>query len=230
MALEAAIGYEFKNRELLAEALTHRSALNESQGELTRDNQRLEFFGDSVISLFVSRMLLERFPASREGELSRLRASLVDEASLARLAGLIGIGDCLVLGRGESRGGGREKKSMLADAYEALIGAIYLDGGPEGVLPVIEAHFAPLMDGLAVEGKRGDFKTELQERCQSLYGSVPAYILKGENGPGHARRFSVEVFIGDRLMGKGEGKSKKEAQQAAAREAISTLAPVRENP
>ncbi len=143
--LESAIDYRFADRSILAEALTHRSFVNESGGTWVKDNQRFEFFGDAVIDFLLSRMLLERFPRSREGELTKIRASLVDEASLASLAERIGLGACLRLGRGEEKSGGREKRSLLADAYEALMAAVYLDGGIEPVQRLVEAHFARLM-------------------------------------------------------------------------------------
>ena len=221
--LESAIQYRFCNRDLLLEALTHRSFVNESGGKGAKDNQRLEFFGDAVIDFLLSRMLLDRFPDSREGELSKIRASLVDEASLALLAGKVGLGAYLKLGRGEERSGGREKRSLLADAYEALVAAVYLDGGIEPAQRLLEAHFSLLMDGRADLSSARDCKTEFQEAAHALRGSLPHYILRGITGPDHERSYTAAVFIGEDLMGEGSGSSKKEAEQAAAREGLERL-------
>lgn len=229
-ALESAIDYRFADRSLLAEALTHRSFVNESGGTWVKDNQRFEFFGDAVIDFLLSRMLLERFPRSREGELTKIRASLVDEASLACLAERIGLGACLRLGRGEEKSGGREKRSLLADAYEALMAAVYLDGGIEPVQRLVEAHFARLMaDREALSGGT-DYKTEFQEMAHALRGAAPRYVLRKVTGPDHERSFTVALFIGDELMGEGTGRSKKEAEQAAAREGIARLEKLGMNP
>ena len=229
-ALESAIDYRFADRSLLAEALTHRSFVNESGGTWVKDNQRFEFFGDAVIDFLLSRILLERFPRSREGELTKIRASLVDEASLASLAERIGLGACLRLGRGEEKSGGREKRSLLADAYEALMAAVYLDGGIEPVQRLVEAHFARLMaDREALSGGT-DYKTEFQEMAHALRGAAPRYVLQKVTGPDHERSFSVALFIGDELKGEGTGRSKKEAEQAAAREGIARLEKLGMNP
>lgn len=222
--LERVIAYTFRDRVLLAEALTHRSFANESGDGRLQDNGRLEFLGDAVIDLFLSSRLLERFPESREGELSRIRARLVDEEALSLLAGEIGLGRYLRLGRGEELSGGREKRSILADAYEALIAAVYLDGGADAVSPVIEAHFGPLAESYAAGLAGRDYKTEFQERAQALRGGTPRYLLKEASGPEHDRRFTVEVFLGEELMGEGTGRSKKKAEQAAARTALARLA------
>ncbi|GFO68156.1 ribonuclease 3 [Geomonas limicola] len=218
--VESALGYSFANQELLEEALTHRTYVNEAGGG--RDNQRLEFFGDAVLDFLLSEMLLVQFPGSREGELTRIRASLVEEVSLARLAVTLDLGAALRLGRGEEKGGGREKRSLLADAYEALLAAVYLDGGIEAVRQVVRQQFGELLlggDGLA--GR--DFKTALQERARLERGVLPRYQLKLVSGPDHDRRFTVELFLGDQLMGEGEGRSKKEAEQAAAKVAWQRL-------
>lgn len=217
--IERALNYRFRDRELLEEALTHRSHLNECGGG--KDNQRLEFFGDSVLDFLLSKMLLDRFPESREGELTRLRAALVDEESLARLAQGIDLGESLRLGRGEEKSGGRGKRSLLADAYEALLAALYLDGGLEPVARVVVAHFSPLIDSGELNGR--DFKTLLQERAQNRRGLLPCYRLKETSGPDHDRRFTIEIYLGGELMGEGTGRSKKEAEQAAARAAALVL-------
>ena len=218
--MEAKLGYRFSDRGLLEEALTHRTYVNEAGGG--KDNQRLEFFGDSVLDFLLSDMLLVRFPESREGELTRIRAALVDEASLARIAAELEIGSCLRLGRGEEKGGGRQKRSLLADAFEALLAALYLDGGIEVARRVVVAYFTPLLAaGQELSGR--DFKTDLQERARHARGELPRYQLKEVNGPDHDRVFTVEIYLGEQLMGEGVGRTKKEAEQDAARAATLLL-------
>ncbi len=221
--LERTIGYRFQNTELLLEALTHKSFVHESGEERDRDNQRLEFFGDAVLGFFVSAKLLELFPEVREGKLSKIRASLVNEKTLAHLAGCIGLGRFLRLGRGEEKTGGREKHSVLADAYEALIAALYLDGGTDAACRLVEMHFGPLMTENAERFGGKDYKTQLQEIVQEMYGKPPCYHLESEAGPPHERIFSVLVSAGEEQLGKGVGKSKKEAEQCAAHEALERL-------
>lgn len=221
--LEEALGYRFRNQDLLIEALTHRSCGNEARGEPVRDNERLEFFGDAVLDFVLSRMLLERFPASREGELSRLRATLVDEVQLASRARAIGLGEHLRLGRGEERSGGRGKQSLLADAYEALLAAVYLDGGVEPVERLIADHFGTPLAAATPSSPGKDFKSELQELTQATVGTFPTYRLATTTGPDHARSFTIRVFLGDVCRGEGSGRSKKEAEQAAARAALASL-------
>ncbi len=221
--LERVIGYSFADRRLLHEALTHRSFVNESGDRLVKDNERLEFFGDAVIDFFLSDQLIGRFPDSREGELTRIRASLVDEESLAQLAGQIDLGRYLRLGRGEEKSGGRGKKSLLADAYEALLAAVYLDGGAEPVRRMVEAHFAPLLERHAAGMFSLDYKTEFQMLAQARLGTTPRYVLKKTDGPDHERYFTVETMVGEECLGEGSGRSKKEAEQAAAREGYARL-------
>lgn len=217
--LEKSIGHRFSDRSLLEEALTHRSRTNELQG-LT-DNQRLEFFGDSILGFLVSHLLFDIFPQAREGELTSMRASLVDESSLAAIASNLGIGSCLQLGKGEEKGGGREKKSILSDAFEAVIAAVYLDGGVTAAREVVQRHFSPLIQGLAVSSfSSTDYKTLLQEYTQSRFGSMPSYAVTGSHGPDHARVYSVEVTVNSERCGQGEGSRKKDAEQAAAKEAL----------
>src|SRR5512137_443133 len=180
--LEEALGYCFRNRDLLVEALTHRSCGNEARGEPVRDNERLEFFGDAILDFVLSRMLLERFPASREGELSRLRATLVDEEHLASRARAIGLGEHLRLGRGEERSGGRSKRSLLADAYEALLAAVYLDGGLEPVERLVAGQFGPALAAATLADLAKDFKSELQELTQATLGTTPTYRLATTSG------------------------------------------------
>ncbi|RNC70084.1 MAG: ribonuclease III [Desulfuromonadales bacterium] len=223
-SLETVIGYRFDDRDLLVEALTHRSFVNESRDKVMRDNERLEFFGDAVIGLLVGKMLLARFPESREGMLARMKASLVGEETLARLAGAIGLGNHLRLGRGEERSGGRERKSLLANTYEALLAAVYLDGGIAPAERIVEAAFGPLLGGVAAGTDGRDFKTEFQEAAQIRYGVPPTYAVTDTVGPPHDRRFTVAAYVGDERLGVGSGRSKKEAEQAAARECLGRLA------
>jgi ribonuclease-3 len=217
-ALEGALGHQFTRLEPLATALTHRSA-----GEQP-NNEKLEFLGDAVLSLAMSDLLMERFPDAREGELSKMRASLVNAEVLARKARQLDLGRWLRFGKGEERSGGREKLSILAAAYEALLGAIYLDGGYEASRRVVAAHFS---DDVALRVTAGlrDYKTELQELTQRLYRETPVYTLIEESGPDHEKRFVSEIVIGGRPSGRGIGRSKKTAEQAAAMEALARLQP-----
>lgn len=221
--LQQRIGYCFRDAGLLREALTHRSYLNETGDLSLKDYNRLEFLGDAVIDLQVTLRLLERFPASREGELSRMRAALVDEEALASLARDILLGDDLLLGKGEERSGGREKRSILADAYEALVGAIFLDGGMEAAARMIDAQMSPLIDDPALPQRGTDYKTLFQEDVQSRWGITPRYALKETSGPDHLRTFCVQAFVGEQLLAEGCGRSRKEAEQAAARVALEQL-------
>ncbi len=220
-ALQRETSYQFNNPDLLELALTHRSYANEMSGGTFRDNERLEFLGDSVLNIIVSHLLMERFPHCHEGELTRLRASLVNEKSLARISKNLGINQCILLGKGESLRGGREKSSLTSDAYEALIGAVYLDGGFEKAFGVVEKQFTPLLDqGLTDDG---DYKTKVQQICQNRFGCSPRYRSSDVKGPEHNKTFGVEIYIDGRLYGYGVGKNKKEAQQNAAQEALKRI-------
>ena len=221
--LEERIGYNFTDRKLLLAAITHRSFVNEAMGSGEPDNQRLEFYGDAVLGFVVSGMLYRTFPDCREGEMTRMRASLVHEESLASLATFTGIGVCLRLGRGEEKSGGRERRSLLADAYEALIAAVYLDGGVDAVTAMIERHFRPLLSGLAPGGQQDDYKSRLQEKAQAFKGLLPVYRLKEQQGPAHDRYFVCEVLLGTVAVAEGGGRSKKEAEQDAACKALNDL-------
>lgn len=221
--LEDMIGYRFRDRRLLLEALTHRSFINECGDETDKDNQRLEFFGDAVLGLFVSSILLEHFPASGEGKLSKSRAALVNEKILARIADGISLGSFLRLGRGEERTGGRQKPSLLADAYEALVAAVYLDGGAAAAEAMVTKCFRPLLAETAEEAGGADYKTELQELVQQLHGEPPRYVVRDQAGPPHDRVFTVRVVVGNNCIGEGSGKTKKDAAQSAARQALAAL-------
>jgi ribonuclease-3 len=221
-ALEAALGHRFSRGECLLLALSHRSF-----GTGEPNNEKLEFLGDAVLALAMSHLLMDRFPDAREGELSKIRASLVNAEVLARRARALGLGRWLRLGKGEEKSGGREKVSILAAAYEAVLGAVYLDGGYEAARRVIETHFA---DDITEHGQVGlrDYKTKLQEITQRLFRTAPAYTLVEESGPDHEKRFVSEILIAGRPCGRGIGRSKKTAEQAAAMQALATLA--REHP
>lgn len=221
-ALEETLGYIFKNRRLLTEALTHPSYANEVRGG-EQDNQRLEFFGDSIVSFLISNQLYLNFPVAREGELTKLRAAIVDEAALARVALAFDLGSFLSLGRGEERSGGRSKSSVLADALEALVAAVYLDGGVTAAKRVVNRLFAPSLVSAATNRGQSDFKTELQELVQSRFAAPPQYIQRSAEGPDHSRSYTYEVIVNGSVAGVGSGGSKKSAQQAAAQEALAEL-------
>jgi ribonuclease-3 len=221
--LTAILNYSFKNEELLSQAFRHPSYVYEKDDPGVSDNQRLEFLGDAVINLAISHLLMESFPEMKEGDLSKYRASLVSESGLHFIARELELGHYLLLGKGEERTNGRKKPSILTDALEALIGAIYLDGGFTDVLRVIEGIFSPLLNRIGLGGSINDFKTELQEYSQEAFQSTPEYRLEKETGPDHNKTFYVAVYLKGNVLGRGEGKSKKEAEQRAAKEALVCL-------
>ena len=221
-ALQDLIAYRFQNPLLLTQALTHRSFLYEGH-ERGEDNERLEFLGDSVIEVVVSHLLLIRFPHLAEGGLSKMRAELVKEATLASLARAIQLGAVLRLGRGEDETGGREKASILAGGFEALMAAVYLDGGHAEVSRLIEGLYTPLFGAVSGTEKDRDFKTRLQEYTQLHLQVTPQYTVTREHGPDHAKTFEVVITINGRVYGRGQGRSKKEAEQQAAEEALQSL-------
>jgi ribonuclease-3 len=218
--LSSTIGYSFKDQELLFEALRHPSYVYEMDSQGISDNQRLEFLGDAVINLVVSHMLMESFPEIKEGDLSKCRASLVSENGLHSIAQKVKLGDYIFLGKGEELTNGRKKSSILSDAIEALIGAIYLDGGFDSALKVAASLFSPFMDEIDLNKSINDFKTELQEHAQEVFRLTPEYRLEKETGPDHDKTFYAAVYLGKKAMGRGNGKSKKEAEQKAAQEAL----------
>ena len=222
--LEKKIGYTFKNKSILEEALTHSSYSNElSQKKIEkRCNERLEFLGDSVLSIIVSEYLYEQYDAEAEGKLTNRRRELVCEKALAHYSNKLGLGQYLKLGRGEDRNGGRENKSILADAFEALLAAIYLDAGANGkkevsrfLLPYIKNE----MSVAAISGESIDYKTLLQQFTQQTDGELPEYVEISETGPAHMKNFEIEVRLNNNVIGRGKGKTKKEAEQNAAEEA-----------
>lgn len=223
-ALEARLGCTFSQPERAVEALTHKSFVNENRGEPCSDNERLEFLGDAVIDLAVSHKLMVFCPGASEGKLSRLRASLVNEEGLARVARTLKLGELLRLGRGEERTGGREKSSLLADALEAVLAALFLEQGLPGVEQVVDRLFGELFERARDGTLEHDYKTELQERSQSVLRAPPRYRVTHEDGPDHAKTFEVEVLIGGESYGRGVGRNKKDAEQGAAKMALEKLA------
>lgn len=218
--LERALGHSFDDRRHLREALTHRSFVNECEEPSVRDNERFEFLGDAVIDLVVSTELMRRYPDAREGPLSKFRASIVSETALAKVAERLEIGAALRLGRGEEMSGGRDKPSILSDAFEALIAAVYLDGGLEAAAKVLLRWLEfPTSTSLHV----GDAKTELQQRVQARRHVTPNYRLIGESGPDHDKVFVVELLVEGEVLARGEGRSKKEAEQQAAARVLEAM-------
>lgn len=216
--LQRLIGYKFKNENLLYEALSHSSFANENK-KTRRSNERLEFLGDSVLSIAVSDYIFKHFTHIPEGELTKLRASLVCENALFEFSKRIKLGEHIFLGKGEEMTGGRERPSIVSDAFEAVIAAIYLDGGMEKAREYV-LSFIP-KDITPVGGKAfHDYKTELQEVIQRNPEEKIEYFLKGESGPDHDKHFDVQVLLNGMVIGEGSGKSKKNAEQAAAREAL----------
>jgi ribonuclease-3 len=215
------LGHSFHDLTLLRDALTHRSFANEQPAQAPRDNERLEFLGDAVLSLSVSALLWERFPEAKEGELTRLRADLVCEASLSELARGLDLGPALRLGKGEDRSGGRTKARLLCCAFEACVAAVYLDGGLTAANTVVRTLFEPRLTAPRL-GQR-DYKTRVQEVVQALGGATPRYAVVQTEGPDHARTFHVSCLAQERELGRGVGRSKVEAEQDAARSALLQL-------
>ncbi len=219
--LEARLGLSFSDRRLALVALTHTSYLNEHRDQGLMDNQRLEFLGDAAIDLAVSQRLMERFPEASEGELTKLRASVVSEEGLFEVASSARLGELLLLGRGEEAMGGRKRPSILADALEAVIAALFLDGGLDEVLAFVDRWFQPTIDRAALENR--DYKSQLQTLAQATLGDAPHYRVVSESGPAHEKIFLVELTIGEVSYASGEGRSKKAAEQLAARMALEAL-------
>ena len=221
--LEAAIGYQFHNISLLQNALTHSSYANERWHNSLLSNERLEFLGDSILGMLVAEYLFRTFPDRPEGELTRMRADMVCEKTLAAVANSIHLGDHLLLGHGEEQGGGRSRNSILADAMESVIAACFLDGGMEAALRFIKRFI--LVEVPVTKLHNADYKTQLQELVQQKRNQVLSYSLAGETGPDHDKQFEVEVSLNGNVVGRGKGSSKKRAEQDAARAAIENLFP-----
>lgn len=222
-ALEALLKYQFRNIDLLTQALTHTSYAHENLQDEPFDNERLEFLGDAVLNLVMSDLVMKQFPDQSEGELTRIRASTVNEKSLARVSRQIGLGRFIFLGKGESQTGGREKPSILADCYEAVLGAVYLDGGYREAFRLLESHFSGVLTRMRRKIPRQDFKSILQEETQNRYQRIPRYSLVKASGPDHEKEFCVSVSVKGTIMGHGVARTKKEAEQRAAEEALGKL-------
>jgi len=225
--LEVAIGYRFRNIGLLQNALAHSSYANERWHNSLMSNERLEFLGDSVLGMLVAEFLYRTFPDRPEGELTRMRADMVCEATLAQIANCLELGKYFLLGKGEEQGGGRTRNSILADAVESVIAACYLDGGMEAASAFVEKFV--LVNVPAKRMHNADYKTALQELVQQKKNQVLSYRLVGESGPDHDKQFTVELRLNDAVVGTGVGSSKKRAEQAAAHAAIEKLFPEADN-
>jgi ribonuclease-3 len=221
--LQTTLKYRFQDVRLLAQALTHPSYAHEDLAGNSPDNERLEFLGDAVLSLGITHMIMERLPDRSEGELTRVRASMVNKRALAEVARRMGLGRFVRLGKGEDRGGGRDKASVLADCFEAVVGAIYLDGGYEKTLKMLETNLADSLRRVIQKRHPQDNKSQLQESVQNQNGTIPRYILVRETGPDHEKQFCVTVSVGGVVVGRGEGKTKKQAEQRAAEQALGEL-------
>jgi len=217
-SLQGELGYSFSSADLLLRCLTH---VSYGRGNQDDHNETLEFLGDAVLDLAVSDLLMRHFPEKSEGDLSKMRAALVNSAALAEKATQLNLGQLLRLGKGEERSGGRKKKSILAGAFEALLGGVYWDGGYEAARGVVQRYFASDIE----ERQLGqhDYKTRLQEISQMLFHGPPVYQLIAETGPDHEKRFVTEIIIGGKVLGRGEGRSKKQAEQEAAGKALQGL-------
>lgn len=221
-ALEEKLGHRFHDPALCEAALTHKSWMNETHESDRTDNERLEFLGDAVLALAVSHLLMRESPELPEGELSKGRAALVNEAGLAEVSETLDLGQWIFLGRGEEQAGGRQKRSLLCNAFEALVGAVYLDGGFAAAFAVVERLFAPLMVEAPAHAGR-DFKSRLQEVSQARLQIAPTYTVVSQHGPEHNKVFEVAILLGDREYGRACGRSKKEAQQNAAELALAAI-------
>ncbi len=222
--LQSALKYQFRRLPLLVKALTHKSYVNENSEEL-KHNERFEFLGDSVLDLIVSDYMINKYDDYSEGALSKIRASVVNETCLANLARKINLGDYLYLGKGEELSGGKNKSSLLANGFEALVGAMYLDGNLEKVsdalLPLLREEIEKVADNCVFH----DFKSDLQEYTQNKFVCIPSYKVVKESGPDHEKIFEVSVTVKSQIHGTGSGKSKKEAEQAAAKKAMENFTP-----
>ncbi len=231
-AFEGALPFKFKDAALLKKVFVHRSFLNEKEaGRLgcRESNERLEFLGDAVLSNAISHILYERYPGLQEGELTRLRARLVNRHTLAKLAREASLNEYIMLGKGERSSGGCENPTILAGVFEALIAAVYLDLGFRKAFSYIEGIFNPIIEGSLVEHGHFDFKPSLQELTQSVFKEAPVYRLVREEGPPHRKVFEVEVVIGGEVLGTGSATKKKDAEQLAAAEALKRLKGASEN-
>jgi len=222
-ALQQALRHHFRDLDLLCRALTHPSYVNEHPDDGTGDNQRLEFLGDAVLDFIAGAWVYHRYPDFDEGRMTRLRATLVRTETLARLARHVGIGESLRLGRGEEESGGRERDASLCDAFEAVVGALYLDGGMAASETFIEPLIKPVAEATLAAEADWDAKSRLQEWSQAELGITPHYRIAAEKGPDHAKTFVAEVLLGKEVAGQGAGHSKQAAEQASAQAAWESL-------
>jgi len=220
LAFAAQLNLTFKDEGLLRQAFTHRSYLNEHREETRGHNERLEFLGDAVLELASTRFLYEKFPQHPEGDLTAYRAALVNANTLSDLAADIGMNDYLLLSRGEAKDTGRARQYLLANAFEALIGALYLDQGYDAAERFLQTHLFPKIDDIVKDRLWQDAKSAFQEKSQEKEGATPSYVVKKETGPDHDKRFIVGVYVRDVLVAEGEGRSKQDAEQEAARIAL----------
>jgi ribonuclease III len=220
--LEARLDYTFKNKDLLKEALTHTTYVNEHKDVPCKDNQRLEFLGDTVINSIITTRLFLQFSDEKEGPLTKKRAELISEGALSKIARNLDVGEYLYLGKGEEMDGGRKKPSLLADAYEAIVGAIFLDSSFEVVVRVVESHFEDALGSFG-DITITDYKSLLLEYCQSQFRALPKISVVDERGPEHEKEFEVSVALQDRIIGLGRGRNKKQAAQVACKEALRLL-------
>ena len=222
--LQDILGYRFNDESLLSQALTHRSFVNENEQERLRNNESLEFLGDAVLGFLISARIFKHYPDLTEGELSKIKAYLVSAANLVRLAKEIRLGDFVRLSRGEEKTGGRKKRAIVVDTYEAIIGAIYLDGGVEAASDFVGRQVDSFLEELDLgQLTYGDFKSALQEQLHNLGHPEPIYRVVDEIGPDHKKTFVVQVVIQDEIVAESTGRTKKEAQQSAARLALQSL-------
>jgi len=215
-SLERDLGYKFESTAILSEAMCHSSYVNEQHDPSLKDNERFEFLGDSVLDLVITHMLMDHFPETCEGDLSRMRALIVNESQLAKAARKLKLGNYIILGKGEALSHGERKISILADTFEALIAAVYVDGGFHAAFKVIEEHFTEVVSHVEKRLAVEDFKSQLQEYVQGRFRIVPHYEVVRESGPDHEKTFEVRLSVSDFLTTYGTGKSKKAAEQAAA--------------
>jgi len=220
--LQQKLCYEFKNTDYLVESLRHSSFVNENLDLDIQDNERLEFLGDAVLNLVVGHMLMHRYPDVKEGDLSKMRANLVNESQLASIAQEMDLGSHLQLGKGEIQTKGWEKPSILANTFEAIVAAVYLDGGYNAAFKFIHDHFSFLLDSIIMSTVNQDYKSQVQELVQMKQQKMPVYTVVHESGPDHDKTFRVRLKVGE-TQAEGEGKSKKAAEQDAARKGLELL-------
>lgn len=222
-AFQQKIGFSFQDETLLQRALTHRSYLNEVPDHPYPHNERLEFLGDAIIDFIVGEYLFHQSPTMREGDLTLLRARLVSEEALASFAVQLELGQEVLMGRGEEVNGGRTRPALLADSFEALVAAMYLDQGMQAVMAWVQPLLVPVVEQLMAQGSGKDARTILQEVVQGERGQTPRYVVVGQEGPDHERIFTTEARVGDEVLGTGKGRSKQLAAQAAAQNALTRL-------